>query len=39
MWLCKTDLPLFAQNHFDEVSRYNNVDLLFLYVLQLEFIL
>lgn len=35
----RTDLPLFAQNHFDAVSGHDNVDLLFLYILQLEFIL
>lgn len=34
-----TDLLLFAQNHFDAISGDDNVDLLFLDVLQFEFIL
>lgn len=34
----RTDL-LFAQNHFNTISGYHNVDLLFLYILQFEFIL
>lgn len=35
----ETDLLLFAQNHFNTVRGYDYVDLLFLYVLQFEFIL
>lgn len=37
--LYRTDLPLLAQNHFDGIGGHDNVDLLFLDILQLEFIL
>lgn len=35
----KPHLFLFAQNHFDRIGGNDNVDLLFLYVLQFELIL
>lgn len=37
--LYRTDLPLLAQDHFDGIGGHDNVDLLFLDILQLEFIL
>lgn len=35
----RTDLPLLAQNHFDGIGGHDDVDLLFLDILQLEFVL